>query len=100
MTRVVPASPSSRWCSGEYGSITPSSRAPGATAAATAAGSRRGASTIRGAGPPRRTPPPRREHDRALGPAQQRRGLLAQLDERDGRLHVGGHQRERLVLAV
>ena len=41
-----PASASSRWCSGEYGSITPRSRERGATASATRAPGRRGASTI------------------------------------------------------
>ena len=46
MTSGSPTSPSSRWCSGEYGSITPRSGAPGATAAATAAPGCRGASTI------------------------------------------------------
>ena len=46
ITRGTLMSASSRWCSGVYGSITPSSRARGATVSVTAAPGLRGASTI------------------------------------------------------
>ena len=45
-TSGTPTSASSRWCSGEYGSITPRSRERGATDGATRASGRRGAITI------------------------------------------------------
>ena len=78
-----PTSASSRWCSGEYGSITPSSGAPGATDAGD-----------------RRIGAPRGEHDRALGRRQQR-PLGASSDTSDSAPRQRRrHQRERLVLAV
>ncbi len=81
---MQPASASSRWCSGEYGSITPSSGAPGATSDATGAPGRRGASTIG------------RSHS-----GQQLDVFVAELHERRAAsCTVRAHQRERLVLAV
>ena len=57
-------SASRRWCSGVYGSITPSSRTPGATAAATRAG------------------PPRQEHDRPLRASPAAPPVRVELDQR------------------
>ena len=59
ITSGTPTSASSRWCSGEYGSITPRSRDRGATDGATRAPGRRGAMTI-GARRRRVRPRPRR----------------------------------------
>ena len=53
ITSVSPASASSRWWSGEYGSMTPSSGAPGATDGATGASGRLRASTTGRARPSR-----------------------------------------------
>ena len=78
-----PTAARSRWCSGVYGSITPSSATPGATAGATGASGRRGPARSAGA-----------------GDVEQVGAAVVELDEPARRGHVGGHQRERLVLAV
>ena len=76
-------SASRTWCSGAYGSITPSSDTPGATAHATGAPGLRGASTI------------------GRAPETSSVALdLAELDELVGGRRVAHHQRERPVLAA
>ena len=70
----------SRWCSGVYGSITPSHGVPGATDGATGASARGAASTI----------------GRAASAAARARPARA----RPSALRVGGHDRERLLVAV
>ena len=47
-----------------------------------------------------RARPPRREHDRPVAALQQRRLDGVELDQLARGLEVGGHQRERLLLAV
>ena len=81
--RLARRQPASRWWSGEYGSITPSSGAPGATDGATRAPGRLGASTIGRAGD--------------SSSSSRGRAHRHQVARRRG---VGGHQREWLVLAV
>ena len=83
ITSGTPTSASSRWCSGVYGSITPSSRAARRDRRRDAARrARRGASTI--------------------GRARERSSASSrsELDQPSRGRDVGDHQRERLVLAV
>ena len=80
ITSGPPKSASSRWCSGVYGSITPSHGLPGATASATGPPGRRRTSTIG------------RSRDRSS--ASSRRSASASSSRR------GRHHGERLVVAV
>ena len=82
-TSVVPVSAASRWCSGEYGSITPSSAERGATVG------RHG-----------RLGAPRRQHDRPRAGGEQLLLRRAQLDQLARDRDARRHQRERLVLAM
>ena len=83
ITSGRPTPPSSRWCNGVYGSITPSSGSPGATASATDASCRRGASTIGRRGEVELRRPSRRRARRAAAAASR----------------SADHDRERLVVA-
>ena len=82
ITSGRPTPPSSKWCSGVYGSITPSSGNPGATASAT-----------------ERAVPPGREHDRPAGRGQLLHRRVVDLDEGRGGFAIRHHHRERLVVA-
>ena len=76
-------SASSRWWSGEYGSITPRSAEAGATDSATA-----------------RAGPPPRDHDRALAALDQQLVGGRELHQLARRLQARRHQGERPVLAA
>ena len=82
-----PRAASSRWCSGVYGSMTPSWRLPGRPVGGRGRARRPG----RGGA---------QQHDRAGRAGQQGGGRGVDLGQRPRRGQVGDHDRERLVLAV